>query len=100
MKTKAAYSLMTLKAVNEESRTITGIASTPTSDRYNDIMEPKGAVFNLPLPLLWQHDPMSPIGTISKARVTDDGMEITAQLVKPDATMPSESQLQLHPNSS
>lgn len=90
MKTKAAYSLMTLKAVNEESRTITGIASTPTSDRYNDIMEPKGAVFNLPLPLLWQHDPMSPIGTISKARVTDDGMEITAQLVKPDATMPSQ----------
>lgn len=90
MNTKAAYSLMTLKAVNEESRTITGIASTPTSDRYNDVMEPKGAVFNLPLPLLWQHDPMSPIGTISKARITDDGMEITAQLVKPDSTMPSQ----------
>lgn len=90
MKTKSAYSLMTLKAVNEDSRTITGIASTPTSDRYNDVMEPKGAVFNLPLPLLWQHDPMSPIGTISKARITDDGMEITAQLVKPDGTMPNQ----------
>lgn len=81
---------MQVKAVNEDQRTITGIASTPSADRYGDVMEPKGAQFNLPLPLLWQHDPLQPVGTITKARVTDEGIEITAQVSKPDPDAPSQ----------
>lgn len=50
-----AYSLMQVKAVNEDSREITGIASTPEPDRYGDIVDPAGVKFTLPLPLLWQH---------------------------------------------
>ncbi|HCI6749365.1 TPA: phage major capsid protein [Klebsiella variicola subsp. variicola] len=84
-----AYSLMTVKAVNEDEQVITGIASTPSPDRYGDVMEPDGAKFNLPLPLLWQHDPLQPIGSITKARVTNDGIEITAQVAKADAKTPS-----------
>lgn len=85
MKTNRAYSLMKIKAVDEESRTITGIASTPNTDRMGDIVLPKGAVFKLPIPFLWQHDSLQPIGSVIKAKVTDEGIEITAQLVQVDA---------------
>ncbi len=90
MSTSRAYSLMTVKAVNEDKRIITGIASTPSPDRYGDVMEPKGAVINLPLPLLWQHDQLQPIGTITKAKVTPDGIEIEAHVAKPEADAPSQ----------
>ncbi|MCS5452505.1 phage major capsid protein [Enterobacter huaxiensis] len=90
MSENRAYSLMKVKAVNEDARTITGIASTPSADRYGDVMEPKGAQFKLPLPLLWQHDPLQPVGTITKARITDEGIEITAQVAKADPDAPSQ----------
>ena len=85
-----AYSLMKIKAVNEDARTITGIASTVSPDRYGDVVEPSGAKFTLPLPLLWQHDMLQPIGSITKARVTDEGIEITAQVAAPDPAAPSQ----------
>ena len=37
-----ACTIMTVKAVNEDERIITGIASTPSPDRDGDIMEPGG----------------------------------------------------------
>ena len=54
-----AYSLLTLKAVDEDARIITGMATTPTPDRLQDVVEPRGAQFKLPIPFLWQHDPVS-----------------------------------------
>lgn len=83
-KNKRAYSLITVKAINEDKREITGIASTPSTDRMGDIVEPKGAVFKLPIPLLWQHDHDEPIGNVTEARVTDEGIEIKATLVQVD----------------
>ncbi|MDM2987636.1 phage major capsid protein [Citrobacter sp. CK196] len=85
-----AYSLMQVKAVNEDSREITGIASTPEPDRYGDIVDPAGVKFTLPLPLLWQHWHNEPIGQVTEAKVTDTGIEIKAKLVKPGADMPSQ----------
>ncbi|HAT3927588.1 TPA: phage major capsid protein [Citrobacter koseri] len=85
-----AYSLMQVKAVNEDSREITGIASTPEPDRYGDIVDPAGVKFTLPLPLLWQHWHDEPIGQVTEAKVTDTGIEIKAKLVKPSADMPSQ----------
>ena len=81
---RRAYSLLHVKEFSEESRTISGIASTPTPDRMDDVLEPHGASFTLPLPLLWQHNAREPIGHVTDARVTDDGIAITAQLVKVD----------------
>ncbi len=78
-----AYSLLTLKSIDEDERIITGIATTPTPDRIGDIVEPKGAEFKLPIPLLSQHDSSKPIGHVTKAKVTAAGIEITAKLVKP-----------------
>lgn len=79
-----------IKAVNEDSREITGIASTPEPDRYGDIVDPAGVKFTLPLPLLWQHWHDEPIGQVTEAKVTDTGIEIKAKLVKPGADMPSQ----------
>ena len=79
-----AYSVLKVKAIteDEETRTITGIASTPKQDRDNDILDMVGAKFALPIPLLWQHNHNQPIGEVTDATVTDEGIEITATIVK------------------
>lgn len=77
-----AYSLLTLKAVDEEKRILTGIASTPSTDRTGDIVEPKGAEFKLPIPFLWQHNHSQPIGHVTKAKVTSAGIEVEVQIAK------------------
>lgn len=79
-----AYSLLTLKAVDEEQRIITGIATTPSTDRVGDVVEPEGAEFNLPLPFLMHHDSWQPIGHVTKAKVGKGGIEIEAKLVRTD----------------
>ncbi|MEH2508684.1 HK97 family phage major capsid protein/HK97 family phage prohead protease [Nitrobacteraceae bacterium AZCC 1564] len=79
-----AYSLLQIKAVDDDRRVITGIATTPTADRAGDIVEPLGAEFKLPIPLLWQHDSSQPIGHVTNAKVTAKGIEITASLAKID----------------
>lgn len=79
-----AYSTMTVKAVNEEQRIITGIASTPATDRSEDIMVPEGAQYTLPMPFLWQHESDEPIGHVIDVKVTPQGIEATMQVAKID----------------
>jgi HK97 family phage prohead protease len=79
-----AYSFVEFKAFDEDTRELTGIASTPTPDRYMDIVEPKGADYKLPLPLLWQHDSWSPVGNVIKAKPTDAGIEVVMRLAQTD----------------
>jgi HK97 family phage prohead protease len=77
-----AYSLLEIKQVDEDARVITGMASTPTPDRLEDVVEPTGAQFKLPLPLLWQHDSKQPIGQVTHAKVSKAGIEIVARIAK------------------
>ena len=77
-----AFSLLEIKRVDEDAREITGIATTPAADRLNDIVEPRGAQFNLPIPLLWQHDSHQPIGQVTHAKVGKLGIEIVAKIAK------------------
>jgi len=77
-----AYSLLTLKSVDEDQRLIEGTASTPEVDRVGDVIESAGAVFKLPMPLLWQHKPDQPIGHVLSATVTKSGIKIRAQIAK------------------
>lgn len=79
-----AYSLLDVKSVREEERTIEGIASTPTPDRMSDVVEPMGAKFALPMPLLWQHNHDEPIGHVEFAKPTKDGIPFKARLADPD----------------
>lgn len=75
-----AYSLLDIKSVDDDARVIEGIASTIDVDHSGDIVEPKGAEFSLPLPLLWQHDSRSPIGEVFEAKVTATGIRIKARI--------------------
>jgi HK97 family phage prohead protease len=84
MTTKRAYSILTLKEMDDEKRELVGIATTPTPDRVGDIVEPRGAEFQLPIPFLWQHDSRQPIGHVTNAKVTDAGIEVKVQLAKID----------------
>jgi len=78
-----AWSQFQVKAATVDSQgqgILEGIATTPTTDRMGDIVEPKGAVFKLPLPFLWQHDKSQPLGHVIEAKVTDAGIWIKAQI--------------------
>lgn len=77
-----AWSTLEIKSINQELGVIEGIASTPTTDRMGDIVEPKGAKFKLPIPLLYQHNASMPIGLVTAAKVTSAGIAITAEIAK------------------
>jgi len=75
-----AYSLLEIKSSSDDARTLEGIATTPTTDRMGDIVETSGIQFKLPLPLLYQHNSRQPIGNVTSAKVTKDGISIKAQI--------------------
>jgi HK97 family phage major capsid protein/HK97 family phage prohead protease len=77
-----AYSVLTVKSVDDDLRIIEGVASTPSPDRMGDVVDPKGVTFKTPLPLLWQHKADQPIGHVLSAKVTADGIAIRAQIAK------------------
>jgi HK97 family phage major capsid protein/HK97 family phage prohead protease len=79
-----AYATLEIKGVNLETREIEGIATTCTADRAGDCVEPSGAQFTLPMPLLWQHDPHRPVGEVYEARVEPTGIRIKARFAKVD----------------
>lgn len=79
-----AFSVLAIKSIDEDQRKIIGIATTPSPDRMDDIVEPRGAEYTLPLPFLWQHDKTQPIGHVTKAIVTDAGIEVEIELAKID----------------
>ena len=77
---KRAWSTLELKAVDEDKRIIEGIASTPSTDRYEDVVEPEGAQYKLPLPFLWQHRHSEPIGWVEEVRATKNGIRCRIKL--------------------
>ena len=52
-----------LGALDAPARTIRGIASTPRPDRRGTIIDPLGAQFTNPIPLLLHHDQRQPVGS-------------------------------------
>lgn len=77
-----AYSILTVKSVEDEQRIIRGTATTPTADRMGDIVEPLGVKFNNPMPLLHQHDSDKPVGTVTFDKPTKTGITFEARLPK------------------
>lgn len=75
-----AYSVLQVKAVDEEKRIIRGIATTPSPDRIGDIVEPLGVKFSNPMPLLWQHKADKPVGTVTFDKPSKDGITFEARL--------------------
>lgn len=79
---KRAYSLLEIKSFDDEKREFEGVASTPTPDRMGDIVEPDGAIFKLPLPLLFHHRSDMPIGEVFAAKIGDDGIDVKGRVKK------------------
>lgn len=77
-----AYSLLTVKSVDDGKRIITGIASTPEPDRVGDIVEPVGAEFKNPSPLLWMHMHDLPVGTVNFGKPTKAGIPFEATIAR------------------
>ena len=79
-----AYAMLDVRSISdgEDERTFTGIATTPSTDRMGDIVDPLGAKFKNPLPLLHQHDSERPIGQVRFSRATKDGIEFSATIPK------------------
>jgi HK97 family phage prohead protease len=80
MQTNRAYSVLEIKAVSEDERTISGIATTPEPDRVGDIVEPMGAKFAAEIPLLWQHQHDKPVGVAKFGKPTKAGIPFTATI--------------------
>lgn len=79
-----AYSVLQVKSVDEETRVIRGIATTPSVDRVGDIIDPLGVKFNNPLAFLWQHQHDKPIGSVKFDKPTAKGIEFEATIAKTD----------------
>lgn len=79
-----AYSLLEIKSAYQENdeRIIEGIATTPSTDRYGDVIESKGAKYTLPMPLLWQHDHEKPVGLVEFVEVSEKGIKFKARLAR------------------
>src|SRR5690606_24123405 len=72
MQTNRAYSVLEIKTVDTDQRTISGIATTPEPDRVGDIVDPLGAKFAPEIPLLWQHKHDKPVGVAKLGKPTKD----------------------------
>jgi HK97 family phage major capsid protein/HK97 family phage prohead protease len=81
---RRAYSRLEIKSIDAAQRVITGIATSASTDLYGDVVEPDGAEFTLPIPLLWQHDSDQPIGQVFAAKSTKAGIEIQARIAQTD----------------
>jgi HK97 family phage prohead protease len=81
-----AYSMLEVKSIEDQGdkRVIRGVATTPTPDRMNDIVEPLGIEFKNPMPLLWQHKHDQPVGKVRFSKPTKDGIEFEAIIAKTD----------------
>lgn len=79
-----AYSKFEVKAIDEQKRIISGIATTPNPDRMGDIVESMGAEFELPLPFLWQHDSMQPVGEVISAKMSKTAITVDVQIAQID----------------
>lgn len=73
---------MKVKAVVDTAgkRTFTGIASTITPDRMDDIVLPEGAQYKVPFPLLSQHKSVEPIGWVRAVRVGKKEIEVDCEV--------------------
>lgn len=86
---KRAFSVLHVKDINEELREIEGIATTPTPDRMQDVVEPMGATFAKEIPLHLYHNDRMPVGHVRFGRPTKKGIpfKATIPLVKETGTV-------------
>ncbi|EJO27431.1 HK97 family phage prohead protease, partial [Achromobacter piechaudii] len=93
MNNQRAYAAFEVKALDSSKRTFKGWATTPTVDRVGDIINPLGASFKNPLPLLHQHRHDMPIGLVRFNTPTAKGIEFEAEIPSIDEPGPLKDRL-------
>jgi HK97 family phage prohead protease len=68
--------------ITSDALIIEGVASNAAADLAGDVIEPKGATFELPMPLLMQHNKEKPVGKVTAAKVSDSEIRIVAEFSK------------------
>jgi uncharacterized protein len=79
-----AFHTLTIRTISEDKRIIEGWATTARTDRTGDIVEPLGSEFELPLPLLLDHDHRLAVGEVEQVEVTSKGIRFLARIKKID----------------
>jgi hypothetical protein len=77
-----AFANLTIKNVSEDRREFEGWATTPTTDRQNDQLLPEGAEFQLPIPVLLDHNHTQVCGEVYRAEVSKAGIRFWARVRK------------------
>jgi len=77
-----AYSLIHIKSVDAEQRVIHGWATTPTTDRGGDEVDPFGVKFKNPLPFILHHQHQLPVGEVVFKKATAQGIPFEARIPK------------------
>jgi HK97 family phage major capsid protein/HK97 family phage prohead protease len=81
MKEVRAYSLLEVKQFDERTgRKFSGIATTPTPDRMQDVIDPMGVKFNNPMPMLLFHQNTMPVGVVTFGKPTKKGIPFEAEI--------------------
>ncbi|MER8431388.1 hypothetical protein [Mesorhizobium caraganae] len=80
--TAATAKFVRVKFLDTEQRIIEGTASTPVTDRQGDIVEPLGATWQLPIPLLLDHRTDQAVGEVFEANATAKGIRFKARITK------------------
>lgn len=75
-----AHAVLDVKSADTATRRIAGIATTPAADRMGDTIDPLGATFTNPIPLLWHHDTKQPIGLATLHAPTLAGITFDATI--------------------
>jgi hypothetical protein len=82
-KTTRAYSVLeNVKAIDDGQRWIEGTCSSFRTDRVGDRVNPRGAIVPPHVPLLYQHDIFSPIGTCTEIIPNDTSIRFKAKIAK------------------
>jgi uncharacterized protein len=89
MTIEKAWSLLEVKAIDEDRRTLTGWATTPTVDRVFDIVDPDGMVLRGPVKLHLYHKHDMPVGNVAFGKPSKKGIPFEASLpdVKEEGTV-------------
>src|SRR5690606_8775630 len=75
-----AFSIFEAKSVQEGSRVIKGIASTPRPDRVGDIVDPDGMIKNGPIKLFLYHNHNLPVGSVEFGTPSKKGIPFEAAI--------------------
>lgn len=78
--TMKAWSLLEVKQVDDERREIHGMATTPTVDRMDDVVDPEGVVYRGPVKLHLYHKHDLPVGRVTFERPTKKGIPFKATI--------------------